>query len=136
MESMTVCLDGSCNDLWRVLAAIGLALVFGMGYDQVVGWLERNGHDRGYTAFLVVGGVAFTLLIGLLLVGQGAVLWMFVLFSASGLFMVLGSWSRSSQRRKADEEGAKRIAREALDDQTANQRVRDADGDWPGEDRE
>lgn len=132
MDQMISCLDGTCNPLWRVLAAIAAAMLFGMAYDQVVGWLERNGHDRGYTAFLVVGGVVVTLLLGIPLVGLGATLWTFVMFAASGIFMVLGSWARSAKLRKADEEGAKKLAREALDDQTVNERVCDAYGDQPG----
>lgn len=130
---MMVCLDGSCNPLWKALAMVAIGLIFGLGYDAVVSWLERSGHDQGYTAFLVVGGVSVTLLLGMALIGQGAALWMFVMFAATGLFMVLGSWSRSSLKRKADEEGAKRIAREALDDQAVNERVRNADGNQPGQ---
>lgn len=39
---------------------IGL-LVFGVIYNLVVGWMERNGYDEGYTAIMVVVGVLVTL---------------------------------------------------------------------------
>ena len=47
---------------WVTMGAVLLGLlVFGLLYNWLVGWLEANGHDRGYTAFLVVGGTAVTL---------------------------------------------------------------------------
>ncbi len=116
------------------VVVVGLVL-FGVLYDRFVGWLERSGHDRGYTAFLVVIGTAVTLAAAMPLVGVRAVMWLVVCFGASGLPMIVGSWARASRARKLDEERAMRLAKELLDDKAEDGRVRYAAGDYTGDER-
>jgi hypothetical protein len=102
-------------EMGAVLAALAL---FGVGYNALTAWLEARGLDRGYTAYLVVGGVLVTLA-GLGSVdGWPAAGKALLCFAASGLPMVIGSMARSAQARRRDEEGAKRLARELLHDET------------------
>ena len=84
-------------------AVIGLLLAFGLLYNSLVGWLEREGYMEGYVSLSVVGGVAATLLIVALLDWQASAL-MLGAFCCSGLPMVLGSiWRYMRQRRKGQE---------------------------------
>lgn len=93
-------------------------LVFGVLYNALVEWLEVTEHGRGYTAFMVVGGVLATLLGFGVVEGWPAAMRAGLCFAASGLPMVIGSMMRSSKERKADEERAKGIAREMLNDES------------------
>ncbi len=130
------CLDGTCVRLDLAIAVcIGL-LLFGFLYNAAVSWLEERKHDRGYTAYLVVGGVIVTLLAAIPLIGLGPVLWIYVLFGASGICMIIGSSVRSSKARNADEESARRVAKELLDDKTHNGRLRMAPRNYPSRERE
>ncbi len=88
--------------------------VFGVLYDRLVGRLERRGYDRGYTAFLVVGGTAVTLLGATALVGWKNVLRTLGCFAASGLPMVVGSVARHVLERERDQATALAVARERL----------------------
>lgn len=114
--------------LFAVLAAL---LVFGLVYNEFVAWLERSKRDRGYTAFLVVGGTLVTLggavfLIGLLPVGL-----VLACFAASGLPMVIGSASRNAAERRNDEEKAALVAKELLRNAEEKDRwIRMAAGDY------
>ncbi len=93
--------------LWIVLSILAL---FGSGYNVLVGWLENNGHDRGYTAFLVVGGCLATILGATFLIGTESALIVFLCFAASGLPMTAGSMYRHAQREKAEERKAEGAA--------------------------
>ncbi len=96
---------------WMVL--VGL-LAFGCGYNALVAWLEKNGHDRGYTAFLVVGGCLATILgVGFLL-GRDSALTVFLCFAASGLPMVVGSMARYAQKERSQQQRADVTAIELL----------------------
>jgi len=96
-----------------VVIGIGL-LLFGIGYNFLVDWLEKHGFEEGYTAILVVGGVLITLLASIPLTGIEAFLTLLVCFSASGFPMVLGSWRRYCDRRKQERELARQEALERL----------------------
>jgi len=98
--------------------------VFGIAYNELIARLEKARHDRGYTAFLVVGGVLITLVGLWFLEGLTVFLIALALFVASGLPMVIGSMIRSSKMRTEDEEKAKQLARELLDDEEKSGRVR------------
>ncbi len=123
------------NGIKLFLVMTGL-FIFGTGYNELVAWLEKNKHDRGYTAFLVVGGVVATLMGLWVLEGAGVFLSGLALFAASGLPMVIGSMYRSSKARQDDEEKAKQVAMELLDDQKTNGRLRIPAGDPAGNERQ
>lgn len=93
----------------------GALFIFGLFYNSLVAWLEANGHDRGYTALLVVGGVLVTIAGAAFLIGWLAALFVLASFAASGLPMVAGAWQRAAVARKADEEKARQIARSLID---------------------
>ncbi len=90
--------------------------MFGVGYNELTAWLERQGYDRGYTALLVVGGVLVTLLAGAVVVGVQVAMIMFGCFVASGMPMIVGSIQREARKRKEDEDKAMHQARELLND--------------------
>lgn len=85
-----------------VLAGLFL---FGVGYNWFVAWLERDGRDRGYTAILVVAGVAITVIGFGHLAGTEAAIAIFYCFSASGTPMIVGSiWRHVSQRAREEKQ--------------------------------
>lgn len=81
-----------------VAAGIGL-LLFGIAYNFIVAWMERNGYDEGYTAILVVMGNGTTLLFVALFDWRTAVI-VFLAFACSGLPMLVGSWWRHVRARR------------------------------------
>ena len=83
--------------LW---GAIGVLLGFGILYNEIVAWLQRQGYSQGYTALLVIAGTAITLLLAVPVIGIGAALKVAGLFAASGLPMTLGSIQRYVQARR------------------------------------
>lgn len=116
-------------NIWQqigsILVILGTLLGCGFCYNTYVAQQEDNGHDEGFTAILVVGGVFFTLL------GCAAIRTIFFIngmnadsgieaalvvscvlsaldfaaFAASGLPMTLGSWQRYAKRRKHTQDG-------------------------------
>ncbi len=92
--------------LWLVMV---LNLAFGVAYNILVGWLEANGYDEGYTALLVVGGVGATLAITALADWQASLL-LFGAFCCSGLPMTVGSWWRHVQKRRRAQESIREEA--------------------------
>jgi hypothetical protein len=78
---------------WRLILAVGFALFcFGWAYN---GLMHRLGESKsGYTAFFVVGGVGVTL-IGLALIDWRAAGLALLMFTASGLPMVIGAMGRA-----------------------------------------
>lgn len=121
------------------LAALVLIslFLFGLGYNWLVAWLEEKRYDRGYTAFLVVGGSAVTLAAGALLVGLEPVLWLLVCFAASGLPMVVGSCVRSWKARQRAEIEVIKQAKEMLRYAEATGGwICDATANYPGSERE
>jgi hypothetical protein len=113
---------------WLVLAFL---LVFGISYNALVAQLESMRHDRGYTAFLVVGGCLVTLAGGSMLAGFEMGAWFTACFAASGLPMVIGSWARNSRARVAEEKKVADLAKEMLNDAEETERVCDQCGDCP-----
>lgn len=113
-------------------ATLAIGLVFGIGYNALVSWLEASGHDRGYTAFLVVGGCLATVGLGSVVAGLSAGAWFLACFAATGLPMVIGSWARNSSERKQDELRAKEYARELLHGTETNDGLRNEAGSEPG----
>jgi hypothetical protein len=96
---------------WGLLPVMAaLLFLFGFGYDRLVGWMERNGYDEGYTAILVVVGTLVTLG-GVALVDWQAAVLALGAFAFSGFWMCVGSWWRHVQKRK---HGQKRIRKGEL----------------------
>ena len=103
----------SAISITDLIIGIGL-LLFGIGYNFLVDWLEKHGFEEGYTAILVVGGVLVTLLASIPMIGVQMFLTMLICFSASGVPMVWGSWQRYCKRRKQERELARQEALERL----------------------
>lgn len=115
------------------LAAVSFAaLMFSYLYNWLVAWLERDGRASGYTSILVVGGNLVTLILASILIGVPAALWTFYLFALTGFFMVVGSFYRHTEQRKAEAEHIDRLlaqmrqdadmSRDILDELTALRR--------------
>lgn len=83
--------------LWTVLGGLFL---FGLAYNAAVAWMESRGYDQGFTAILVIFGVATTL-IGVAVLDERAAMLSLYAFVASGTPMVIGSWWRYVRRRQA-----------------------------------
>jgi len=104
-----------------------LLLGFGIGYNALVAYLEKRGHDRGYMGFIVALGCGVTLFGAGFLVGWEAVAWVTGCFAASGIPMIVGSAARHVRARA-------RARRELLE---RNGRVVEGvgDGQAPARDR-
>lgn len=77
--------------------------IFGLVYNQLVGWMNRRGFSEGYTAIQVVFGTAVTVAFALPLIGLRSVAIIFGFFTASGLPMVIGDIYRYAMRRNGFE---------------------------------
>lgn len=77
-----------------IVGVYAVLLLFGVGYNLLIAWLERRHYLHGHTALAVVGGVLITLA-GVALVSWQAALLALGAFCASGIPMVLGSIWRS-----------------------------------------
>lgn len=86
---------------WGILAAIYMfLLLFGIGFNIFVAWLERHGYSKGFVSLLVLAGVVVTvgmtavISLAFALVTAGA-------FVASGTPMIIGSvWRHVREREK------------------------------------
>ena len=90
-------------DNWRIFGALSVYIglfTASLLYDRLVHWLEVNRHADGRTAYLVVFGVAYTLLglgiVDALLPSLNAGLLALSAFALSGLPMIIGSKNRYS----------------------------------------
>jgi len=105
----------------QLLCVIAGLFLFGLIYNAFVAWLERQGHDRGYTAFLVVGGTLITL-VGLWVVTDlETVILTLICFAASGLPMILGSVGRHVRERASEERKIVALAHRFVDRQYESQ---------------
>lgn len=84
-----------------IVALYLLLVMFGIGYNLLIAWLEEKHYLNGYTSLAVVVGVLVT-------VGMTAVIsWQFALitagaFLASGTPMILGSTWRHIRERERE----------------------------------
>lgn len=99
--------NGIANNTGLAVAIIVL-LVFGFAYNSIVERFQKR--TQRYTAELVVGGVLVTILVSSFFIGWDDAVIVFVLFMASGLPMIIGSWLRATR----DDEQAKQIAKDSL----------------------
>ena len=98
-----------------IFAVVAALILFGWLFDMFVAKLEREGKDRGFTAFLVVAGVLVTVIMAGCVIGLRAVAILLVCFAASGLPMIIGGWTRYTSTRQAEERIAESLARKFLD---------------------
>jgi hypothetical protein len=91
------------GDLGLISAVYAALFIFGFAYNVLVAWLERRGYHEGYTAILVVGGTLITLS-GVAIVDWRAAALALGAFACSGFWMVVGSWWRHVQARRAGQE--------------------------------
>lgn len=96
----------------QLALAVLLLLLFGVSYNLVVERFQKR--TQRYTAELVVFGVIVTLVASGFIIGWEHALIVMILFAASGIPMIVGSWIRTAR----DEEEAKRIAKESAQELT------------------
>ena len=99
--------NGIANSTGLGIAFIAL-LLFGVGYNIIVERFQRR--TQRFTAEFVVGGVLITVLVSGFFIGVTDMAVVLILFVASGLPMIVGSWLRSAR----DDEEAKRITQDSL----------------------
>jgi hypothetical protein len=99
--------NGIANNTELGIAFI-ILLIFGFVYNFIVERFQKR--TQRYTAELVVGGVLITVLTSGFFIGWNNVVIVLILFFASGLPMIIGSWIRSAR----DDEEAKKVAKESL----------------------
>jgi len=86
-------------DLGVILAVFFGLVLFGVGYNALVAWLERRGYAEGYMSLIVAFGVAMTLA-GVALVSWQTALLTLGAFVASGTPMIVGSITRYLKKRE------------------------------------
>jgi len=90
---------------WGLIGIVYLSLILlSIGYNQLIGWLEKHGYAEGYTVDLVIGGVAFTLA-GIAVISVDAALITMGGFVCSGLPMIIGARWRFAQKRNHGQAG-------------------------------
>lgn len=97
------------------------ALVFGIVFSAIVRWASRK-RWVGQTAWAVVVGVTFTLLIMIPVFGLNAVAIMFCFFGATGIPMIIEYLTRIQREIQEDNEKAKNLASEFLNDRQTGSR--------------
>lgn len=100
-------INGIENSSGLAVAFIFL-LIFSFGYNFIVDRFQKR--TQRFTAEFVVGGVLVTVTTSGFFIGWGNALVVVILFVASGLPMIIGSWVRSAR----DDEQAKQIAKDSL----------------------
>ena len=84
---------------YGVISAVFLGLLlFGIGYNALVAWLERRGYTEGYLSLIVSFGVAMTL-VGVAVLSIQAALLALGAFVATGAPMIVGSIIRYLRAR-------------------------------------
>lgn len=108
---MDIGLDSGAISLVFPLA-LGLVL-FGIGYNYAVQWLQSKHYTEGFDSLLVAGGVTGTLLILAILSWQAAV-FAFGAFVCSGLPMIIGSIMRYVTKRENEQKELVEMAKKAI----------------------
>lgn len=94
-------------DWERLRWILGALFAFGALYNLLVGWMQENGYDEGYTSFLVVVGVGATVA-AYAAIDLTAAFEFFLMFVASGCWMIVGDVWRHMKARKHSEDLARR----------------------------
>ncbi len=83
----------------NIPGALALLFLLSIVYDRyVVERIETRNPPIGVTAWEVVGGVGYTLVVATLVLGLEATLVLLALFTAAGIPMILGSDARHTAR--------------------------------------
>lgn len=90
----------------QVLAVYLALLIFGIGYNQVIAWLERKHYLEGYTALAVAAGTMVTIGLTAFLNGAYALI-MLGSFCCSGLPMIIGSIWRHVKAREYEQDASR-----------------------------
>lgn len=85
-------------DFGVVLAVFFGLMLFGIGYNALVAWMERKGYTEGYLSLIVAFGV-FATLCGVAVLSIPAALLALGAFGASGTPMIIGSIARYLKKR-------------------------------------
>lgn len=93
--------------IFPFLAVIFFLILFGLGYNWFITWLEDVKRVEGWSWLYVVIGVTVTVTTSAFLIGKDNALIVFICFAASGLFMALGALSRHNKKEKLFEKQAK-----------------------------
>ena len=90
-------------EIWAdygVISAVLMGLLlFGIGYNALVEWLERRGYTEGYLSLIVAFGV-FVTLCGVAILSIPAAFLTLAAFVASGTPMIAGSIIRYLHKRE------------------------------------
>lgn len=105
MDCLEFCFGLHSGPVWVVFGSL---FGFGFFYNWFVSWFNRQGYSDGYTAILVVFGVAVTLCGSAFLIGFENSLLVLGAFGCSGFFMVVGDAWRHVQARKREAEDEQR----------------------------
>jgi hypothetical protein len=100
-------------DFGTIAAVLLGLLLFGIGYNALVAWLERRGYTEGFLSLIVALGV-FVTLCGVAVLSIHAALLALGAFVATGTPMIIGSIIRYLSRREAMKQA---IIAEVKDDQ-------------------
>jgi predicted tellurium resistance membrane protein TerC len=116
MEEVKLVLTLSFSPWVAVGISVGL-VIFGIGYNAVVAWVNRHpsGHE-GYTALLVVIGVAITVLATTPLIGIESLLVLIIAFCCSGAPMIAGDVIRYIKARDRYAQTLNEDARQLLEE--------------------
>ncbi len=105
-------LNAAINCVTAAAVFAGL-LIAGIFYAMLVAWLKKRRYDEGYTAMLVVIGVAWTLA-GVAILDFNHALLTAGAFVCSGTPMIIGSWWEHVQMRRKSQEDLQKITEEHM----------------------
>ena len=101
---------------WMVFSwTLGLAFIFGIVYAIFIRWASKK-KLVGQTAWSVVVGVTFTLLLMIPFFGLDIVALLFAYFGAAGSPMIVEYISRIQGELRRDEESAREVAKGLVND--------------------
>lgn len=89
-----------------------LETIFGLFYAWFVDWLKREGRERGYAAFLVVGGNFFTIVLAIPVIGVMGALIVLAAFVLTGLPMILITTYRHTEDNKKQRQAERALLEE------------------------
>jgi len=91
------------NDLGTIVAVFFGLLLFGLWFNTLVAWAEKQGYTEGFLSLIVVLGVIGTLS-GMAILDFKGALMALCCFAASGAPMIVGSIGRYLKLRKQAQE--------------------------------
>lgn len=95
-------------DSGTVAGVFGALVLFGIGYNALVGWLMQHGYDEGYMGIIVAVGSAITIG-GLAVISFPSAVLAMICFIGSGVPMILGSMIRYARARAREIAALKKL---------------------------